>query len=81
MLLYPVNALATDQVVRIGEYLADPHLAQVTTGLSAGDRPDTDLRRVLTRREGMRVPPPDVLITGYKVLDLLLQRDGDRPLW
>lgn len=81
VLLYPMNALATDQAGRIGEYLAQPELAQVTAGLYIGDRPDTDFRRVMTRREEMRVSPPDVLITNYKMLDLLLQRGEDLPLW
>ncbi|MBV7695004.1 DEAD/DEAH box helicase [Streptomyces sp. TRM70350] len=81
VLLYPMNALATDQAGRIGEYLAQPELAQVTAGLYIGDRPDTDFRRVMTRREEMRVSPPDVLITNYKMLDLLLQRGEDQTLW
>ncbi|MFI1069897.1 DEAD/DEAH box helicase [Streptomyces puniciscabiei] len=81
VLLYPMNALASDQASRIGEYLAEPELAQVTAGLYIGDRPDTDFRRVMTRREEMRISPPDVLITNYKMLDLLLQRGEDRPLW
>ncbi|MFD8973670.1 DEAD/DEAH box helicase [Streptomyces sp. NPDC059593] len=81
VLLYPMNALATDQAGRIGDYLARPELAQVTAGLYIGDRPDTDFRRVMTRREEMRISPPDVLITNYKMLDLLLQRGEDRSLW
>ncbi|OEU96556.1 DEAD/DEAH box helicase [Streptomyces oceani] len=81
VLLYPMNALATDQAGRLGEYLARPELAQVTAGLYIGDKPDTDFRRVMTRREEMRLTPPDVLITNYKMLDLLLQRAEDRPLW
>ncbi|MFI1488753.1 DEAD/DEAH box helicase [Streptomyces sp. NPDC020747] len=81
VLLYPMNALATDQAGRIGEYLAQPELAQVTAGLYIGDRPDTDFRRVMTRREEMRQAPPDVLVTNYKMLDLLLQRGEDQPLW
>ncbi|MFI9585372.1 DEAD/DEAH box helicase [Streptomyces sp. NPDC052236] len=81
VLLYPMNALATDQAGRIGDYLARPELAQVTAGLYIGDRPDTDFRRVMTRREEMRISPPDVLITNYKMLDLLLQRGEDLPLW
>ncbi|MEU4496323.1 DEAD/DEAH box helicase [Streptomyces sp. NPDC023998] len=81
VLLYPMNALATDQAGRIGDYLAQPELAQVTAGLYIGDRPDTDFRRVMTRREEMRLTPPDVLITNYKMLDLLLQRGEDLALW
>ncbi|WP_320777933.1 DEAD/DEAH box helicase [Streptomyces sp. CRN 30] len=81
VLLYPMNALATDQAGRISDYLAGPDLAQVSAGLYIGDRPDTDFRRVLTRREEMRQSPPDVLVTNYKMLDLLLQRGEDRALW
>lgn len=81
VLLYPMNALATDQAGRISDYLASPDLTQVTAGLYIGDRPDTDFRRVMTRREEMHVSPPDVLITNYKMLDLLLQRGEDRALW
>ncbi|NYI03500.1 DEAD/DEAH box helicase [Allostreptomyces psammosilenae] len=81
VLLYPMNALATDQAGRIGEFLAHPDLAQVTAGLYIGDRPDTGFPRVMTRREQMRAAPPDVLITNYKMLDLLLQRGEDRALW
>lgn len=36
VLLYPMNALATDQAGRIGEYLAQPELAQVTAGCTSG---------------------------------------------
>jgi ATP-dependent helicase YprA (DUF1998 family) len=35
VLLYPMNALATDQAGRIGEYLAQPELAQVTAGCTS----------------------------------------------
>ncbi|MBD0417913.1 DEAD/DEAH box helicase [Streptomyces sp. TRM S81-3] len=81
VLLYPMNALATDQAGRISDFLSAPDLAQVTAGLYIGDRPDTDFQRVMTRREEMRAAPPDVLITNYKMLDLLLQRGEDRALW
>jgi hypothetical protein len=81
VLLYPMNALATDQTARIRDYLAQPKLGQATAGLYIGDRPDTDFRRVMTRREQMRVSPPDALITNHKMLDLLLQRGEDRALW
>ncbi|MFF5488097.1 hypothetical protein [Streptomyces virginiae] len=70
-----------DRAGRIGDYLAQPELAQVTAGLYIGDRPDTDFRRLMTRREDMRQSPPDLLITNYKLLDLLLQRSEDRALW
>src|SRR5437588_1372328 len=37
VLLYPMNALATDQTQRINEMLAEPGLEQVTAGLYIGD--------------------------------------------
>ncbi len=37
--------------------------------------------RVLTKRSEIRRRPPDILITNYKMLDLLLQRGDDLPLW
>ncbi|GAA0932725.1 DEAD/DEAH box helicase [Streptomyces thermoalcalitolerans] len=80
MLLYPMNALATDQARRIGDYLAQPELAQVTAGLCINDSPNADFRRVMTRRKEMRQSSPDLLITNYKMLDLP-QRGEDRPLW
>ena len=36
---------------------------------------------MLTERSEIRRTPPDILITNYKMLDLLLQRADDLPLW
>ncbi|MDG4830480.1 DEAD/DEAH box helicase [Solwaraspora sp. WMMD1047] len=81
ILLYPMNALATDQTNRIDDLLADPALSQVTAGLYIGDVAAEEPPRVLVRRSEMRRTPPDILITNYKMLDLLLQRADDLPLW
>jgi len=81
VLLYPMNALATDQANRINDFLARDDLLGVTAGLYIGERPDTSYRRVLTERSDLRQSPPDILITNYKMLDLLLQRADDLPLW
>ncbi|HSA52670.1 MAG TPA: hypothetical protein VLH10_21505 [Yinghuangia sp.] len=81
MLLYPMNALATDQAIRLNDYLGHSALAQVTAGLYIGDTSATGYERVATRREEMLRMPPDILITNYKMLDLLLQRGDDVPLW
>ncbi|NUH39331.1 DEAD/DEAH box helicase [Streptomyces samsunensis] len=37
--------------------------------------------RLITDREAIRANPPDLLLTNYKMLDLLLQRIPDVPLW
>ena len=81
VLLYPMNALATDQAMRISDYLTSPELAGVTAGLYIGEAPDTTYARVLTERSEIRSQRPDILITNYKMLDLLLQRGEDLPLW
>lgn len=82
VLLYPMNALATDQALRINGYLlGHEELAGVTAGLYIGDVAKTRYERVETNRAAMQTSPPDILITNYKMLDLLLQRGDDAPLW
>ncbi|MFC5751074.1 DEAD/DEAH box helicase [Actinomadura rugatobispora] len=81
LLLYPMNALATDQAKRLSDYLSQSGLGEVTAGLYIGDTPDTEYPRVQTRRTVIRRERPDILITNYKMLDLLLQRAADLPLW
>ncbi|MFI0220407.1 DEAD/DEAH box helicase [Streptomyces lydicus] len=80
--LYPMNALATDQAARINQLLTDyDELNGVRAGLYIGDKAATHYDRVYTRRQDMQLSPPDILITNYKMLDLLLQRAADAPLW
>jgi replicative superfamily II helicase len=81
LLLYPMNALAADQANRINDLLTAHDLPGVTAGLYVGEQPDTTYQRVLTDRSDIRRNPPDILITNYKMLDLLLQRADDVPLW
>jgi replicative superfamily II helicase len=81
VLLYPMNALATDQADRLNKLLTTSDLGSVTAGLYIGERPDTTYPRVLTERADIRREPPDILITNYKMLDLLLQRADDLRLW
>jgi ATP-dependent helicase YprA (DUF1998 family) len=83
ILLYPMNALATDQAQRLNELLIgnQEQLGRVSAGLYIGDRAVLRYDRVRTKRSEMQLTPPDILITNYKMLDLLLQRDDDRPLW
>jgi replicative superfamily II helicase len=81
VLLYPMNALATDQASRISGLLTRPELKDVTAGLYIGEAPGTTYARVLTERSEIRSQRPDILITNYKMLDLLLQRGEDLGLW
>ncbi|MGV9985639.1 DEAD/DEAH box helicase [Streptomyces olivaceus] len=86
VLLYPMNALAGDQAGRLGKLLdEDPRLAEVTAGLYIGEASArgtaSPYGRVMVDRSEIRRNPPDILITNYKMLDLLLQRQLDAPLW
>src|SRR3984885_10197284 len=67
--------------MRNSDYLASPELTGVTAGLYIGEAPDTTYARVLTERSEIRSQRPDILITNYKMLDLLLQRGDDLALW
>ncbi|MER6062439.1 DEAD/DEAH box helicase [Streptomyces sp. NPDC001792] len=85
VLLYPMNALAGDQADRIGKLLRDERLEDVTAGLYIGEassaKNGSPYGRVAVDRAEIRRNPPDILITNYKMLDLLLQRQQDAPLW
>lgn len=83
VLLYPMNALATDQAERLNSLLKvhEAELGKVTVGLYIGETAAVEYERVRTRRSDMQMVPPDILITNYKMLDLLLQRAEDAPLW
>lgn len=86
ILLYPMNALANDQARRIARILwhDDQLKGAVSAGLYVGGKgthgaagPDhlVDMRSVL------RTSAPDILLTNYRMLDFLLLRPEDRPLW
>ena len=90
ILIYPMNALATDQAGRIAATIhRNPALrGRVTAGLfigedgkgaprAAGMGPD----RVIAHRETLLEQPPDILLTNYKMLDYLLVRPSDQRLW
>ncbi|MFF3905396.1 DEAD/DEAH box helicase [Streptomyces sp. NPDC001848] len=88
LLLYPMNALATDQAQRINDRIdTDPRLkaAGVRAGLYIGDTPSRTFKEsspgIAVDRDEIRRTRPDILITNYKMLDLLLQRPEDRQLW
>ena len=88
VVVYPMNALASDQARRIARIVHDtPSLrGKVTAGLFIGQAsrsPDSRMGRdsVVTDRSAMRERPPDILLTNYKMLDYLLIRPRDRRLW
>jgi DEAD/DEAH box helicase domain-containing protein len=90
ILIYPMNALATDQARRLAKLVFDNSelRGRVTAGLYLGqDGPDAATSAVMTatelisNRDAMRAAPPDILLTNYKMLDYLLMRAQDAGLW
>lgn len=95
LLLYPMNALANDQMKRLRSILADtPH---ITFGRYTGDTENDPrrardrfeelnpgerlLRNELLSREEMRKTPPNLLLTNYAMLEYLLLRPQDMGLF
>lgn len=85
--VYPMNALANDQLVRLRRLLNGTAL-NITFGLYTGnsdassqnlDEPVADCERA-TRADIQR-NPPDILLTNYKQLEFLLIRKDDRHLF
>ncbi len=87
LIMYPMNALAADQERRLAQLLnEEAALAGVTAGLytgevSSGGRRTVSENGLITDRAVIRDTPPDILLTNYKMLDQLLLRPEDAPLW
>jgi DEAD/DEAH box helicase domain-containing protein len=87
IVIYPMNALATDQARRIAQAIhADAKLrGRVTVGLFIGGDSDQAVAMtpdwVITDKEHQRTNPPDILLTNYKMLDFLLLRPEEQRLW
>jgi len=87
IVIYPMNALATDQARRIAQAIhRDDRLrGHVTAGLFIGEEstPSTQMTEtgVITQKDHLRAHPPDILLTNYRMLDFLLLRPSDQGLW
>ena len=89
LVIYPMNALATDQARRIAQLVASvPAFAGLRVGLyvggharNSGDGMMMTPHSVITDRATLRKHPPDILLTNYKMLDYLMLRPMDRELW
>jgi DEAD/DEAH box helicase domain-containing protein len=86
ILLYPLNALVNDQIERLHGWLKGQGEITVIhyTSETPQDAPDpktvSDPSRLRTRLEAQR-NPPDILITNYSMLEYLLCRPQDNPLF
>lgn len=74
IVVYPMNALANSQLKELDKYLRD--------GYGAGHEPVTYARYTGQesdeRRKEIRDAPPDILLTNYVMLELMLTRPDDR---
>ncbi|MCQ9385740.1 DEAD/DEAH box helicase [Brevibacterium sp. 68QC2CO] len=87
LILYPMNALATDQAQRLAKLITgNAQLSGIRAAIYTGDAGDTTrsmvaLEGLINDREAIRENPPDILLTNYKMLDQLLLRPQDQKLW
>jgi len=91
IILYPMNALATDQALRLASRIhANARLrGAIRAGLYIGESPGEKREahgimgptHLITDRRQLKLDPPDILLTNYKMLDYLLIRPGDQALW
>lgn len=94
LLLYPMNALANDQLKRLRELLMG---TDITFGRYTGDTKETEeeawerwseehpneakLSNEIISREEIRKNPPNILLTNYSMLEYLLLRPEDANLF
>ncbi|WP_432560415.1 DEAD/DEAH box helicase [Granulicoccus sp. GXG6511] len=86
LILYPMNALASDQAQRIADAITtDERLSTLTAAIYTGEsttaRTTVTKDGLITDRAIIRDTPPDILLTNYKMLDQLLLRPEDQNLW
>ena len=86
LLVYPMNALANDQLNRLRGYLRG---TGITFGRYTGDtrendkegRPDEAPAEECWSRDAIRRRRPNILITSYRMLEYLLVRRQDQPIF
>ncbi|MGG5753654.1 DEAD/DEAH box helicase [Zafaria sp. Z1313] len=86
LILYPMNALANDQADRLAGLLTGHSelggiRAALYTGQQGVSRKHVTRDGLITDRQEIRNNPPDILLTNYKMLDMLLLRHEDASLW
>jgi superfamily II DNA/RNA helicase/very-short-patch-repair endonuclease len=87
ILLYPMNALANDQLVRLRKLIRDSGVG-VTFAMYTGESESVALTlgepvegNEFVRRKEIQDNQPDILLTNYKQLEFLLVRKEDRTLF
>ncbi|MBN1600876.1 MAG: DEAD/DEAH box helicase [Chitinispirillaceae bacterium] len=90
IILYPMNALATDQAKRLAGYINDDQRlrGRITAGLFIGEGKDAAKYpktmgpdHIIENRESILSSPPDILLTNFKMLDYGLMKGNYNDLW
>jgi DEAD/DEAH box helicase domain-containing protein len=90
IILYPMNALATDQAQRIAEAINGDERTRgkVTAGLFIGEGQakkkypkEMGEKNIIEHRDTILTNPPDILLTNFKMLDYALMRNKFHELW
>jgi DEAD/DEAH box helicase domain-containing protein len=90
IILYPMNALATDQAKRLAETIyQDPKLkGKITAGLFIGEGrgkkkfpQSMGAAHIIENNQSIIDSPPDILLTNFKMLDYALMRSKNHNLW
>lgn len=90
IILYPMNALATDQASRLAEIIdQDERLrGNITAGLFIGEGKNTGsypstmgAKQLIENKEAILGSPPDILLTNFKMLDYALMKWNYQELW
>jgi len=90
IILYPMNALATDQAKRLAETIWNDEKikGKITAGLFIGEGKDKKkfpremgVNNIIENRETIINYPPDILLTNFKMLDYALLRNNYHNIW
>lgn len=90
IILYPMNALASDQARRLAKTIWDDERlrGRVTAGLFVGEGVDAkeypstmDEYHIIENRKAIIDTVPDILLTNFKMLDYGLMRQNFMELW
>ena len=90
IILYPMNALASDQAKRLAETIwNDKRIkGKITAGLFIGEGKNKKKfpnemgeHNIIENRESILDNPPDILLTNFKMLDYALLRNNYHRLW
>jgi hypothetical protein len=87
IILYPMNALANDQLERLRKLIKDTG-SEITFAMYTGDSEKVAATlgeplegNELIQRKQIRDTPPDIILTNYKQLEFMLVRNDDRSLF